>query len=100
MVTGTVRNIVKIDEDRCTGCGECIISCAEGALAIIDGKARLVSEKYCDGLGNCLGCPEGAISIEERPADEFDEAAVEAHLKAEGNTGFSCPAETVTEFPG
>ncbi|HJX12188.1 MAG TPA: 4Fe-4S binding protein [Dehalococcoidales bacterium] len=100
MVTGTVRNIVKIDEDRCTGCGECIISCAEGALAIIDGKARLVSEKYCDGLGNCLGCPEGAISIEERPADEFDEAAVEAHLKAEGNTGFSCPAETVTEFAG
>ena len=100
MVTGTVRNIVKIDEDRCTGCGECIISCAEGALAIIDGKARLVSEKYCDGLGNCLGCPEGAISIEERPADEFDEAAVEAHLKAEGNTGFSYPAETVTEFAG
>ncbi|MFH1646904.1 MAG: 4Fe-4S ferredoxin [Chloroflexota bacterium] len=100
MVTRTVRNIVKIDEDKCTGCGDCIISCAEGALAIIDGKARLVSEKYCDGLGNCLGCPEGAISIEEKPAEEFDEAAVEEHLKAEGNTGFSCPAETVTEFAG
>lgn len=98
MVTKTVRKIVKIDEDKCTGCGDCIISCAEGALEIVGGKARLISEQYCDGLGACLDCPEGAISIEERAAEEFNEEAVEEHLKAQSGTGFSCPAETVTEF--
>ena len=101
MVTKTVRKIVKIDEDKCTGCGACIISCAEGALKIIDGKAKLVSEKYCDGLGNCLDCPEGAISIEKREAEEFDEAAVEEHLnteKAEDALPCGCPSSSVTEF--
>jgi NAD-dependent dihydropyrimidine dehydrogenase PreA subunit len=101
MVTKTVRKIVKIDEDKCTGCGACIISCAEGALKIIDGKAKLVSEKYCDGLGNCLDCPEGAISIEEREAEEFDEAAVEEHLKTEkveDAMPCGCPSSSVTEF--
>lgn len=101
MVTRTIRKIVKIDEEKCTGCGACITSCAEGALAIIDGKAKLVSEKYCDGLGNCLNCPEGAISIEEREAEEFDEAAVEEYLKA-GNTedtlACGCPSASVTQF--
>ena len=88
MVTKTVRNIVRIDEEKCNGCGACIVSCAEGALKIIDGKAKLIGEKYCDGLGNCLDCPQGAISIEEREAEEFDEAAVEEHLRTEesGNT--------------
>ncbi len=68
------RKIVHIDEDKCTGCGLCIPNCAEGAIRIVDGKARLVADKLCDGLGACLGhCPADAIRIEERPADEFDE---------------------------
>lgn len=76
------RSIVRIDEEKCDGCGACIPACAEGALQIVDGKARLVSERYCDGLGACLGeCPRGAISIEERVADEFSSGPPEAHAK-------------------
>jgi NAD-dependent dihydropyrimidine dehydrogenase PreA subunit len=77
----TVRNIVKIDLDKCDGCGDCIVNCPEGALKIIDGKARVVKESYCDGLGACIGvCPLDAITIETREADDFDEAAVEKHM--------------------
>ena len=68
------REIIKIDEERCTGCGECVPNCHEGALQVIDGKVRLVSELMCDGLGACIGyCPEDAITIEKREAQPYDE---------------------------
>lgn len=75
------RPIIEIDEERCNGCGQCILDCAEGALAIVNGKAKLVGEIYCDGLGACLNCPQGALSLRTRQAAPFDEAAVQARLK-------------------
>ena len=78
------RKIVRIDEEKCNGCGLCIPNCAEGALQIVDGKAKLMSDKFCDGLGACLGhCPEDAITVIEREAEEFDEKAVEVYLHKE-----------------
>jgi NAD-dependent dihydropyrimidine dehydrogenase PreA subunit len=86
-----IREIVKIDEELCDGCGVCVPNCHEGALQIIDGKARLVSELMCDGLGACIGhCPEGAITIERRDADRYDEVAVISGMVKSGkNTVFA-----------
>lgn len=93
-----IRKIVEIDEERCDGCGQCVLSCAEGAIQIIDGKARLVSESYCDGLGACLGeCPQGALRIIERESDEFDPEAVEKYLAEQGaGHGHGQPAPTAS----
>ena len=110
------RQIIKIDEDKCNGCGLCVPNCAEGAIQIIDGKARLISDLLCDGLGACLGhCPEGAIAIEEREAEPYDErrvmdgiikggpaviAAHLQHLREHGQTVFHDEAVQVLKMKG
>ncbi|EGW41926.1 4Fe-4S binding protein [Desulfosporosinus sp. OT] len=91
------RNIIKIDEEKCNGCGLCVNACHEGALQLIDGKARLVSESYCDGLGDCLPeCPTRAIVLEERETVAYDEEAVLKHMnksktQPEPTLACSCP---------
>lgn len=91
------RPIIEIDEEKCDGCGQCVLDCAEGALAVIDGKARLISEIFCDGLGACLNCPRGALRIVTREAPAFDEeAALAAKAAREGRPagtagGHGCP---------
>jgi len=100
------RKIIEIDEEKCDGCGQCILSCAEGALKIVDGKARVISDRFCDGLGACLGeCPNDALRIVEREAEEFDEEAVEEHLKKQAAAGPSeelipcgCPSANIAQF--
>ncbi|MDD5748989.1 MAG: ferredoxin family protein [Actinomycetota bacterium] len=94
-----LRKIIKIDEEKCDGCGQCVVACAKGTIEIVDGKARLIRESYCDGLGSCVGeCPQGAITVEEREAEEFDERAAgefkQKELKGESKPReFSCQSQ-------
>ena len=102
-----IRKIIRIDKEKCNGCGACADACHEGAIDIIHGKAELVREHFCDGLGDCLPeCPTGAISFEEREAPEYDEKAVkEAQKKILAKnqtmaTHVGCPGSKVCRFNG
>lgn len=88
-----LRKIIQIDQGKCNGCGLCAQACHEGAISMVDGKARLVREDYCDGLGDCLpACPAGAITFQEREAAAYDQAAVRAHLDEAGScSAGGCP---------
>ena len=101
-----LRKIIHIDEEKCNGCGACAEACHEGAIDMVDGKAKLVRENFCDGFGDCLpNCPAGAITFEEREAPEYDEAAVKAAqarslLIKHGLTPAGCPGSAVRQMEG
>ena len=87
-----IRQIIEIDEEKCNGCGACAAACHEGAIGMVNGKAKLLRDDYCDGLGNCLpACPTGAITFTEREAAAYDEAAVQAHQQKAPAVFAGCP---------
>lgn len=94
-----IRRIITIDKDKCNGCGQCATACHEGAIGMVDGKARLLREDYCDGLGDCLpACPTGAITFEEREAPAYNEAAVLAAKNARATATEAIPSQ-LENFP-
>ena len=95
-----IRQIIKIDEDKCNGCGACASACHEGAIQMVDGKAHLMREDYCDGLGDCLpACPTGAISFEKREAPAYNEKAVQqAKMAKTGTPVFTCPGKQMKKI--
>ena len=98
------RKIIRINEEICTGCGKCVSPCAEGAIQVVDGKARVLQDALCDGAGFCIGtCPTGALTLEDREAEAFDEAAVHEHKKSiadkpEYNVTMHCTLCSVSEY--
>lgn len=98
-----IRRIIKIDQEKCNGCGACATACHEGAIDMVNGKAVLTREDYCDGLGDCLpNCPTGAITFEEREAPAYNEAAVKAAQSVKRAQACGCPGEqakTIAEQP-
>jgi NAD-dependent dihydropyrimidine dehydrogenase PreA subunit len=101
----TVRKVIEIDRDRCDGCGACVTGCAEGALAIVDGKAQVISDALCDGLGACIGeCPQNALRIVEREAEAFDGSAVQPPQRgprpAAPSPPCGCPSARIQVFSG
>ena len=97
-----VRKIINIDEEKCNGCGQCVVDCAEAAIQIVNGKAKLVKEVYCDGLGVCIGsCPTGALTVVQREAEAFDEMATERHIhetREKKDETCTCPGTRTVDF--
>lgn len=94
-----IRRIIQIDEEKCNGCGACAAACHEGAIGMVDGKAKLLRDDYCDGLGDCLPtCPTGAITFVEREAAAYDEAAVKANQQKKANLPCGCPGSNAKKI--